>query len=522
MKTSSAILLGAVLAVAGAAAGYRYALYASHEAAPSAAAPSASGTATTAAPAGDRKVLYWYDPMYPATRFDKPGKSPFMDMQLVPRYADEGEATAGGGVSIDPRMAQNLGVRTAAAETASLERRIEAVGSVAWNERGVVVLQARTGGFVEKLHARAPLDPVAKGAPLVELLVPEWTAAQEEYLALLRSRVSGAEDLRAAARNRLLLLGLSEQQVQRLEASQEPQSRITLHSPIDGIIAELDVREGMTVMPGASLFRIVNLGSVWVNALVPETIGGTLRPGAPVEARVAAYPGDVFRGKVGAILPEVDAATRSIRVRIELANPGAKLKPGMFATLAFAPETSKPMIVVPSEALIRTGERTVVIVADGEGRFRPVDVEAGSESGGRTQIVKGLEAGTRVVVSGQFLIDSESSLRASGTRMQAASSAYRADGVLELVAKDALTISHGPVPALKWPEMTMEFLPPSNGLPAGLKKGDRITFEFRAGEKDGDWQVTRIERAAGGSPAAAPAAGSRGAAPPAADHGAHK
>ncbi len=512
MKTSHAIVLAVALAAAGAAAGYRYALHASHDTTATAAA---SGAAVPAAPSGERKVLYWYDPMYPATRFDKPGKSPFMDMQLVPRYADEGEATAAGGVSIDPRMAQNLGVRTAAAETATLERRIEAVGSVAWNERGVVVLQARTGGFVEKLYARAPLDPVAKGAPLVEILVPEWNAAQEEYLALLRSQVAGAEELRAAGRNRLLLLGLSEQQVQRLEASQMPQSRITLHSPIDGIIAELEVREGMTVMPGSTLFRIVNLGTVWVNAQVPETLGGALRPGVAVEARVAAYPGEVFRGKVGAILPEVDAATRSIRVRVELANPGAKLKPGMFATVAFAPEASRPTVVVPSEALIRTGERTVVIVADGEGRFRPVDVEAGGESGGRTAIVKGLAAGTRVVVSGQFLIDSEASLRASGDRMQGASDAYRADGVLELVAKDALTISHGPVPALKWPEMTMEFQPPANGLPAGLKKGDRITFEFRAGAKDGDWQITRIDRAAGGSTVAAPAS-----APPAAGHGA--
>jgi Cu(I)/Ag(I) efflux system membrane fusion protein len=360
-----------------------------------------------------------------------------------------------------------------------------------------VVLQARTAGFVEKLYARAPLDPVAKGAPLVELLVPEWAGAQEEYLALLRSRIPGADELRAAARSRLLLLGMSEAQIQRLESSQVPQSRITLHSPINGIIAELDVREGMTVMPGATLFRIVDLGTVWVNAQVPETLGGVLRPGMAVEARAAAYPGEVFRGKVGAILPEVDAQTRSIRARIELANPGGRLKPGMFATLDFRPEGARPALLVPSEAVIRTGERAVVIVADGEGRFRPVDVETGAESGGRVEIAKGLAAGTRVVVSGQFLIDSEASLRASGMRMEGGTDTYRADGVLEHVAKDALTISHAPVAALKWPEMTMEFLPPRDGVPPGVKAGDRITFEFRAGAKDGDWQVTRIDRAAG-------------------------
>jgi Cu(I)/Ag(I) efflux system membrane fusion protein len=509
MKTGQVIALSVALAAAGAAAGYRYAQHAAHDAVPPQAAAPAQG---------ERKVLFWYDPMYPATKFDKPGKSPFMDMQLVPKYADEADAT-GGAVSIDPRIAQNFGVRTVAAERGMLERRMEAVGTVAWNERGVVVLQARTGGFVERLHARAPLDPVAKGAPLVELLVPEWTAAQEEYLALLRSRIAGVEELRGAARGRLLLLGMGERDVQRLEASGMAQSRITLHAPIDGVIAELDVREGMTVMPGATLFRIVNLGTVWVNALVPETLGGLLRPGAPVEARVAAYAGEVFRGKVGAILPEVDEATRSIRARIELANPGGRLKPGMFVALDFRPEASRPALLVPSEAVIRTGERSVVVVADGDGKFRPVEVEAGADSGGRTEILKGLEEGARVVVSGQFLIDSEASLRATGGRLQGGADTHRVDGVLEHVAGDALTISHAPVPALKWPEMTMEFIPPKDGVPAGVKPGDRIVFEFRAGAKDGDWEVTRIERAAGG-PAAAGAVKPAPADP--SGHGAHK
>ena len=494
MKTTHAIALAVSLAVAGAAVGYRYALHGHDGDTRQAVAPVGA-----APPAGERKVLYWYDPMYPQTRFDKPGKSPFMDMQLVPKYADD---TAGGsGVSIDPRMAQNLGVRTVEVKPGMLERHVEAVGSVAWNERGVVVLQARTAGFVERLFVRAPLDPVAKGAPLVELLVPDWRAAQEEYLSLMNTALPAADELRAAARSRLLLLGMSESQVQRLEASRMPESRVTLYAPIDGIVAELDVREGMTVMPGATLFRIVNLGTVWVNAQVPETLGGALRPGAAVEARVAAYPGEVFRGKVGAILPDVDAATRSIRARIELANPGAKLKPGMFATLDFRPDAPRKALVVPTEAIIRTGERTVVVVAEGEGKYRPVDVETGAESGGQIEIVKGLTAGTRVVVSGQFLIDSEASLRASGTRMQGGADTHRADGVLEHVGKDALTISHAPVPALKWPEMTMEFVPPKAGMPPGVKQGDRITFEFRAGSRDGEWEVTKIAPAGGGTAA---------------------
>jgi len=502
MRTGTAILLGAALGAAGLAAGYWIAT-AQHRAV--AGAPQTAATTASAAnandakgTAGERKVLYWYDPMVPGQKFDKPGRSPFMDMQLVPKYADEVE---GAGVAIDPRVVQNLGVRTAEVRTATLAPTVEAVGTVAWNERGVVVLQARTGGFVEKLYARAPLDPVRKGQPLVELLVPEWTAAQEEYLALAASKLAGNDELRAAARQRLLLLGISEADVARLEAERKVQSRTTLRSPIDGVIAELEVREGMTVMPGATLFRIVNLGTVWVNAQVPETLAGYLRPNAKVEARVAAYPGQVFKGSVNAILPEVDLATRTLRARIELANPGGVLKPGMFATLAFAPGDGRQVLVVPSEAVIRTGERNVVIVAEGEGRFRPVDVQVGGDQGADTAIVKGLKAGERVVVSGQFLIDSEASLRATGDRLRSGGDTYRVDGRLERATKDELTISHEAVPALKWPEMTMDFLPPPGGVPANVKPGDRIRFELRQ-KGEGEWQVTRIEPARDGAKAA--------------------
>jgi len=339
-----------------------------------------------------------------------------MDMQLVPKYADE--AAGEGAVVIDPRVAQNLGVRTAAATAGSVARRIEAVGSVAWNERAVYVVQARSGGFVEKLHARAPLDPVAKGQALVELLVPDWAAAQAEYLLLRRAGKDAG--LTEAARNRLQLLGMSEEQIGLLEKTGEPQTRITLYAPLNGVIAELGVREGMTVMSGAMLFRLVDLSSVWVNAEVPEAQGAWLRPGTAVEARVPSFPGQVFRGRVSAILPEVNAATRTLRARVELANPGGRLKPGMFATLVFAQGTGTKALLVPSESVIRTGERSVVIVAESEGKFRPREVELGFESGGKSEIRKGLSEGDKVVVSGQFLIDSEASLRASGTRMEGA------------------------------------------------------------------------------------------------------
>jgi Cu(I)/Ag(I) efflux system membrane fusion protein len=491
MRRAVGWTLAVVLAVAGIGGAYWYGMtQGMKRVAP--AAPPAPGA--PGAEAG-RKVLYWYDPMYPQQRFDKPGKSPFMDMQLVPKYADEG-ATAGG-ISINPRVTQNLGVRTATVRTGTLDRKVEAVGTVAWNERGVVVLQSRTGGFVEKLHARAPLDAIAKGAPLVELLVPEWAAAQEEYLALLKSDLAGIETLRAAARQRLVLLGMSDEVIDAVERDRRVAPRFTLRAPVGGVIAALEVREGMSVMPGATLFRIVDLSTVWVNAEVPESLSAAVRPGTPVEARVAAWPGETFRGRVAAILPEISAETRTVRARIELANPGARLAPGMFASLAFAPAAGREVLLVPSEALIRTGTRTVVILAGENGTFRPVDVEAGGESGGDTAIVKGLAAGDRVVLSGQFLIDSESSLRAALTRMQPmeperAEPAHRSEGVMVNGDDKFLTIKHGAIPSAGMGAMTMEFKSPAGGLPPGLKAGDAIRFDFVI-TRDGEYQTTKVE-----------------------------
>ncbi len=486
MRRVPLVILGFVL-VAAAAGGGGYWLAMSRSA-------QADPPAVPGEDSSGKKILYWFDPMVPQQHFDKPGKSPFMDMQLVPKYA--GDAGGEGTVIIDPRVAQNLGVRTAAATAGSVERRVEAVGSVAWNERAVFVVQARAGGFVERLHARAPLDSVAKGQPLVELLVPDWAAAQAEYLLLRRAGKDSS--LAEAARNRLQLLGMSEEQIGLLEKTGQPQTRITLYAPIDGVIAELGVREGMTVMSGAMLFRLVDLSSVWVNAEVAEAQGAWLRSETAVEARVPGFPGQVFRGRVSAILPEVNAATRTLRARVELANPGGRLKPGMFATLVFAQGTGAKALLVPSEAVIRTGERSVVIVAESEGKFRPREVELGFESGGKSEIRKGLSEGDKVVVSGQFLIDSEASLRASGARMEgaeapkaAAPQTHRAVGEVVSVGAGDLLIKHGAIPSAGMGAMTMPFRAPNGIVPLGLKKGDRILFEFSI-KPDGEFQITDI------------------------------
>jgi len=381
------------------------------------AAPSESGTHNTgnAAETAGKRVLYWHDTMVPGQKFDQPGKSPFMDMELVPVYADEGADE--GTVTISPRVQQNLGVRVAEVTKGVLAPKVEAVGSVAYNERSAIVVQARSNGYVEKLHVRAPLDPVGKGQALAELYVPDWVAAQEEYLSVKRMSGAGLEALLDGARQRMRLAGMNEDQIRLVESSGTVHARLIVTSPADGIVAELGTREGMTVTSGALLFRINGLDTVWVNAELPESQVSLVRPGNAVEARAPALPGIVFSGRVSALLPEINAATRTLKARVELANPGRRLVPGMFATINFTPATRREALLVPTEAVIQTGKRSVVIVAQDDGRFAPVNVETGIEAGGRTEIRKGLAAGQKVVVSGQFLIDSEASLKATTTRM---------------------------------------------------------------------------------------------------------
>jgi membrane fusion protein, copper/silver efflux system len=294
---------------------------------------------------------------------------------------------------------------------------VETVGTVAYNERDVAVVQARNSGFVERLFVRAPLDPVRQGQPLAELYVPDWVAAQEEYLSVMRMTGTGADLLQDGARQRMRLVGMTDAQIRSVTASGKVQARYTVPAPIGGVVAELGAREGMTVAAGTPLFRINGLATVWVNAEVPESLAAQVRPGSTVEARAPALAGTLFKGKVTAILPEVNPATRTLKVRVELANPSGSLVPGMFATVIFKPVSRVESLQVPSEAVITTGKRNVVIVAQGEGKFAPVDVEIGMEANGQTEIRKGLDAGQQVVVSGQFLIDSEASLKGIAARM---------------------------------------------------------------------------------------------------------
>ena len=435
-------------------------------------------------PANGQRVLYYHDPMVPGNKFDKPAKSPFMDMMLVPVYA--GGDTDQGKVTVSPRTQQNLGVRTAPVTEGTLSPQVSAVGSIAFNERDQVTVQARATAYVERLHVRATLDKVARGQPLAELYVPDWVAAQEEYLAISRMQGSNLAGLVDGARQRMRQAGMNEAQISSLQASGQVRARTTLFAPIAGVVTELSAREGMAVQPGATLFRINGLSTVWAYAEVPESQAASLRPGATVQAKSPALPGMAFNGKVQAILPEVNASTRTIKARLELDNPGARLVPGMFVQMQLMGTRTDKALLVPTEAVIQTGKRSVVLLAEKEGRFRPVEVETGLESGGQTEITRGLQAGQQVVVSSQFLIDSEASLKGVEARLNdpgaaaAASAAPRhlGEARVDAVARDALTLTHGPIASLKWGTMTMDFKLPETGLPRNVQSGDAVTFEF--------------------------------------------
>jgi len=359
-----------------------------------------------------RQVLYYYDPMYPDRKFDKPGKSPFMDMQLVPKYADEGGASGPAGVTIDPAARQNLGVRVVAAQTGNLAATLNVTGTIEFNQRDVAIVQARSGGFVQRVYARAPGDVVRAGAPIADLLLPEWGGAQTEFLSV---RKLGNPELTAAARQRLRLLGMSDGLIGQVERTGRPNGIVTVTTPIAGTIQSLDARQGVTLVAGQTLAQVSGLGTVWLNAAVPEAQAGEVRIGQGATATLTGFPDETFAGRVIAVLPTAQADSRTLTVRIELANRGGRLRPGMFAQVALGGD-ARLALLVPSEAVIRTGTRTLVMLAAKDGRYQPAEVRVGRDAGGQTEILAGLAAGEKVVASGQFLLDSEASLTGIAAR----------------------------------------------------------------------------------------------------------
>ncbi|RSZ39910.1 MULTISPECIES: efflux RND transporter periplasmic adaptor subunit [unclassified Variovorax] len=460
-------------------------------------------TAATTSAADGRKVLYWHDPMVPGQRFDKPGKSPFMDMQLVPMYADSATGAAnGGGVQVSPTVQQNLGIRYANVRRAETSTSFDAVGTVQFDERLNVAVQTRVAGYVERLSVRAPMERVRKGQALATVFAPEWLGPQNEFLALRRSGV--APELVAAARDRMRAMSIPDELVRRSEESGTAQARYVLSAPSDGVVAELGVREGVAVTPGMTLFRIAGLEKVWAVAEIPEAQAVRLVRGQKVKAMLQADAARSFNGTLDEILPEVSGSTRTLKARFEVDNKNGGLTPGMLLRLQVAGPTST-RLVVPSEAVIRTGKRAVVIVRKADGTFEPRDVSLGADQGDDTEVVSGLSEGDQVVASGQFLIDSEARLRSVLGNMAAsepaatpAATLHKAEGKVESVAPDGITISHGPVATLKWPSMTMGFAKASPDAFADIKPGDRVRFEFKEGGPTG-YELVSIERAERGA-----------------------
>lgn len=405
MNTVSRTALIALLAAA-AGAGGSYLLLGPAE--PGSAEPTSAGS-----PAREREPLYWVAPMDPSYRRDGPGKSP-MGMDLVPVYEDAATAGDAAVIRIAPEVVNNLGVRTAPAAYAALPTEIRTVGYIKYDEDRLIHIHPRVEGWIEKLHVKASGDPVEAGQPLYELYSPQLVNAQEEYLlALKRDNPRLVE----AARDRLLSLQLTPDIVARLGRDRTVSQTVTFYAPQSGVVDNLNIREGFFVMPGTTLMSIGVLEDVWVEAEVFERQAPLVKLGLPVTMSLDYLPGRQWQGRVDYIYPSLDEKNRTLRVRLRFANEDKTLKPNMFAQVAIEADPAEKALLVPREAVIRAGSENRVVLALGEGRFRSAAVKLGRVGERDAEILDGLAAGDTVVVSAQFLLDSESSKSADLMRM---------------------------------------------------------------------------------------------------------
>ncbi|AOK63276.1 RND transporter MFP subunit [Burkholderia ubonensis] len=493
VRAALALFAGAVLLGAGYVAGARNA------------ATNAAAATTVAASPGDkvdpktgRKVLYWHDPMVPNQHFDKPGKSPFMDMQLEPVYADEGGGSSG--IRIDPGLQQNLGIRYASVRRQDTAGGFDAVGTTQFDESRADVVQSRVTGYIDRLYASAPMQRIAKGAPVASLFVPDWLAPQEEYLALKRGGMDAG--LLEASRARMRAMSIPDGIIASLDRTGKARTHVVLTSPEAGVVSELNVRDGAMVAPGQTLAKIAGLSTLWLIVEIPEALALSVQPGMTVDATFAGDPTQHFNGRIREILPGISTTSRTLQARLEIDNAALKLTPGMLMRVRVAGQKAVSRLLVPSEAVITTGKRSVVIVKNGDGRLQPATVTVGNDIGNETEVLSGLNDGDTVVASGQFLIDSEASLKsvlprlAGGTGADAAAPAaaaqsYETTGKVEKVTAADITFSHQPVPALGWGAMTMAFNKPAPNAFPGVKAGQTVHFVFK--QSDDGYQLTKVE-----------------------------
>jgi RND family efflux transporter MFP subunit len=531
VKTSTTALAVILLGVVGAGSYWLGAR--SHAPAPDGAtAVVAAASAPTA-----RKLLYYRNPMGLADTSPTPKKDP-MGMDYIAVYEGEAESAAAGvpaspsQVRISTEKIQKLGVRTEAAAMRVLGKTVRAAGRVEPDERRIYVVTAKFEGYVERLHVSATGQPVTKGQALFETYSPELVSAQREYAIAVQGQQAmkdagadaqgGMKQLAESSLAHLRHWELTPEQLQELVKTGQPQRNITFVSPVSGVVTEKKVVQGMRFMPGETLYQVTELSSVWVIADLSEQDIGLVKSGAKARVTTTAYPNEVFDGRITYIYPTMKAETRTIPVRVELANPGQRLKPAMFAQVELAAGGTTPVLTVPDSAVIDSGTRRIVLVQVNEGRFEPREVEVGGRGGTYVEIVKGVAEGEQVVVAANFLIDAESNLRAAvgglgghsghGSPAKGASPdaaavpfspsvspsraavGHKADGTVDSVDAKAgtLSLSHGPIATLKWPAMTMEFKSANAALLTGLKPGQAVTFEF-VERQPGEYVVTSIK-----------------------------
>ena len=477
------------------------------------------------APAADatgqksRKLLYFRNPMGLPDTSPVPKKDS-MGMDYIAVYEGEDESSAAGEIKISTEKVQKLGVKTEAAAVRELARRVTAAGRVEIDERRLHNVAPKFEGWIERLHVNATGQPVAKGQALFEVYSPELVSVQREYAVAARGVVAlkdagtemqaGMQQLAEASLARLRNWDISEEQIKALAAGGEPKRTLTFRSPAGGVVLEKKAVVGMRFMPGEMLYQIADVASVWVLADVFERDIGAVKVGAGATVKINAYPDKGFTGTVAYIYPTLKAETRTIPVRIELANPGGLLKPAMYANVDLAVGGAQKVLTVPTSAVIDSGTRQIVLLQKGAGRFAPREVRLGQRSDDYVEVREGLAEGDAVVVAANFLIDAESNLKAALSGLTAApaqaakgSVSHQASGTLEAIdAKNStVTVTHGPVASLAWPAMTMDFILANPGLVDKLKAGTPVDLEF-VERGPGEWVITKMQAKAA-TPAAA-------------------
>ena len=451
----------------------------------------------------EKEALYWVAPMDPNYQRDKPGKSP-MGMDLIPVYAD-GSDDGGSSVTISPEVVQNLGVRTAKAERTRLWRGIDTVGYVDYDESRVSHIHLRTAGWIERLMVESEGERVKKGQLLFEVYSPELVNAQQEFV---QAAKAGNKSLLRASKDRLMALGVAKEQINQLQKNHRINQTVGFYAPQDGVVSTLPVREGMYVKPAMRIMSLGDLSSVWLLAEVFERQAAWVAVGQPAEVKLSYLPGKLWEGKVEYIYPSLDPKTRALKVRLRFDNADEALKPNMYANVKIFGGPKDDTIVIPLEALIRTGRNQRVIVDLGAGRFEAREVVAGIESGDWVEILRGLEASEPVVVSGQFLIDSEASMRASLMRMSKPSApgadsvttvaeeskVVSATGIVKQLMheENKLNLQHQAIEALGWPQMTMDFVLSEGVDVTGLALEDEVMFKLE--QQNDRYVITEIHK----------------------------